>query len=70
MTIPIERSHAVVQMGDAAAALVPYAHRRGESVSVPARLLADLVRSLRHYPTTLDIDLSSDQAPDIWGRLR
>lgn len=73
MTTPVERSRAVLQMGDAAAALIPYAATAAsdaERVEVPAYLLRTITRALRHFPTTGDIDQSSRAAPKIWGTVR
>jgi len=68
MTIPIERSRAVVNMREAAIALIPYFSRgTGDNVLVPKMLLEALVSSLRHYPGDFDLEESATKLPKIWG---
>ena len=70
MTIPIERSQAVVQMGDAAISLLEYAQPKIEGevyIAVPAEIVRAICGALRHYPNAFDLEQSARELPTIWG---
>ena len=35
---------------------------------VPKRIRAQAKWCLRHYPTSFEIELTSDKLPELWGR--
>lgn len=71
MTMPFERSFAVINMGKAAANLLPYrAKRKGQKVChIPSDLVEDIVRALRHYPGEFHINEAIKKAPEVFGKL-
>lgn len=72
MTLPIERSRAVLDMEYNVLALKSYTVRKTGNqtfAKVPLQLLDNVQRCLRHYPTKLDIEQSAKHAPMVWGSL-
>lgn len=67
MTVPTERTRAVIKLGEAVTELVPLINRRGDYVRVEKETIRNLVRWLRHYPTVGDMAMSADYLPEIWG---
>lgn len=73
MTLPDERTRAVLQMAECALAVYrtvsPVICPGGATgtVTVSAQALTDLVRTLRHYPTAYDLAQSARAAPEIWA---
>lgn len=68
MTLPDQRTRAVLSLSDQVLALMPYLRGTGPGALVPRGVLQDLLRTLRHYPTTYDLARSAEAAPDIWAK--
>lgn len=60
MTLPPERTRAVLQMEEAVRRVL----RDGGDVNRHRQALAV---ALRHYPTRLDMERAAEQAPEIFG---
>lgn len=67
MTVPDERTRAVVELAIEVQALAPYLRGRTETVRVPRETLLRLYGWLRHYPTPLDMATTAELAPRIWA---
>lgn len=67
MTVPSERTRAVLQLGDEVEALRQYLHGYSEAARVPRETIRRLVRLLRHYPTRYDLEVSAGHVPHLWG---
>ncbi len=68
MTLPDERTRAVLRMERAATQLLPYSVGMGNAEArVPRALLLELLGALRHYPTRYDLDRSAEALPAVWG---
>lgn len=72
MTLPDERTRAVLRMADCALALYRSVSPSltpcdTVEVRVSAAALTDLLRCLRHYPTAYDLARSAEAAPEIWA---
>lgn len=67
LTLPYERTRAVLKLGEAVSDLMPLIHRRGEHVKVEREKIVRLVRWLRHYPTEGDVALTAELCPELWG---
>ena len=70
MTLPNERTRAVVEMERAVVAILPFmAHDRPtvQTVRVPRELLQRMTRLLRHYPTEYDMKITAEKVPELWG---
>ena len=67
MTLPRERTRAVLGMAAAVADLGLYARKKSDRVVVPRELLLRAVQCLRHYPTNFDLLIASQHDPDMWG---
>lgn len=67
MTIPTERTRAVLQMGREVAEMAKYLYGKGESARVPRDTIRTLVRLLRHYPTQFELELTAEQS-ELWGK--
>lgn len=67
MTIPEERTRAVLKMAKVVMELAPYLRSNSETVKVPAKLIQQLHALLRHYPTASEMDLSAQICPEFWA---
>lgn len=71
MTIPIERTRAVLHAGKTLSDLLPYAargRRRGvKFVRVPVELLDAAARCLRHYPWRAEMWMAARKCPKWFG---
>lgn len=67
MTLPDERTRAVLAMAEAVIALGPYMHGNSDGVRVQRELLRRLHTCLRHYPTPLDMQNAAEHAPMVFG---
>lgn len=67
MTLPNERTRAVVELGKAVQDLAPYLHGKSETVRVPREALRSLHGWLRHYPTTVDLTATARVLPHLWA---
>jgi hypothetical protein len=54
MTLPNERTRAVIQMAREVQDLAPYMHGKSDTVRVPREALRRLHACLRHYPAQID----------------
>jgi hypothetical protein len=71
MTLPHERTRAVMRADRAIQELLPYvlrAERGAKHVRVPREVLRLFYRLLKHYPTGYDLELSAIKCPKVWGR--
>lgn len=68
MTIPVERTMAVLGLAKEVERLIPYLHGKGESVRVPRETIRILCAYLRHYPSTFDMEITADKIPELWGQ--
>ena len=71
MTLPVERTRAVLRAEKAIIELMPYvikASKGGSYVRIEPDVLLLFHGVLKHYPTAVDLDFSADLAPDIWGK--
>ena len=66
MTLPCERTRAVLLVEQRIMALGKHLNGRGETTRVKRELIRDLWRALRHYPTRADLIVSAEKAPTIW----
>ena len=63
MTLPIERTHAVLRTEQFLKDLLnPRATPR-----VPREVREQAYRCLKHYPGNYDMELASEKAPDVFG---
>ena len=70
MTIPVERTQAVINMREAAIALLQYAVPKIDGnvhVAVPVDIVRAICSSLRHYPSDFDMEETAKKLPKIWG---
>jgi hypothetical protein len=67
MTLPNERTRAVVELAREVQALAPYLHGSTETVRVPRETLRRLYGWLRHYPTPLDMATTAKLASRLWA---
>jgi len=68
VTLPNERTRAVLGMEQAVKALAPYATGRTWCARVPRDLIRELQHWLKHYPTCYDISITAERAPDLWAQ--
>jgi hypothetical protein len=68
MTLPQERSLAVVKVCVAVMALRPYTAGKSKTVRVPREELRQLIGLLKHYPWPIDIDRAAELAPEVFGK--
>jgi hypothetical protein len=64
MTIPIERTRAVLNTRDFMFALLD----PKQTPRVPRAVRQRANRCLRHYPWTGDLKLAADRCPESWGQ--
>ena len=62
MTTSEERTKAVIDTRDFLKLLAT-----AEAVTIPGLVQSVAVCLLRHYPTTVDLDISSSALPELWG---
>lgn len=67
MTVPRERTKAVVMMGRLVEELIPHANKKAPNVLIPRDLICQIVACLRHYPGKAEIDMTAEKVPDLWG---
>lgn len=67
MTLPNERTRAVVELAKEVKALAPYLHGRSETVRVPRETLRRLHSWLRHYPMPSELTMTAESAPHLWA---
>lgn len=68
MTLPEQRTRAVLAAYQAILALARYTHGDLDAkVRVPRALLSQALQTLRHYPTQFDLKVSAEKLPEIWG---
>lgn len=67
MTLPVERTRAVLAAEGLLAELAAFSGRRGEMIRIPRELAVRAGLILRHYPRPLDIDLAATRAPHVFG---
>lgn len=67
MTLPNERTRAVLEMERAILNLLPHLRGKGEVAMVPRETLRDIWRLLRHYPTPHDMKITAEKCPELWG---
>ena len=63
MTIPVERTQAVIYTGEFLCMLID----PKRTPRVPRAVREYAMRCLRHYPDTFHMRLTANKAPDIWG---
>jgi hypothetical protein len=68
MTLPNERTRAVVEMGREVQTFAPYAYGSSETVRVPREKIRRLLGWLRHYPMPCEISWTAERAPDLWAQ--
>lgn len=67
MTLPIERTRAVIELAKEVRALAPYVYGKGETVRMPRELLRRLHAWLRHYPEPSELTVTAKLAPHLWA---
>lgn len=67
MTLPSERTRAVVEMANEVLDLRQYLAGRGETARVPREKLRRLHHWLRHYPMPSELDQTAMLAPHLWA---
>lgn len=67
MTLPIERTNAILNTETRVKMLTPYIHGETEAVRVPRDLLRQIVLGLKHYPTRFELNELANASPEILG---
>lgn len=67
MTLPIERTWAVLNTQHRILELTKYTHGKSETMLIPREQLRQLVLGLKHYPSKFDMNEAANLAPDIFG---
>lgn len=67
MTLPQERTRAVIELAKEIQALGPYTHGKSEHVRVPREALRRLLGWLRHYPMPVELTMTAEAAPHLWA---
>lgn len=67
MTLPQERTRAVIELAREIQALAPYMHGKSETVRVPREALRRLLGWLRHYPMPVELTMTAKAAPHLWA---
>lgn len=67
MTVPHERTRAVLELAKEVQLLAPYMHGKGATVRIPRESLTRLHGWLRHYPSPCEITMTADKCPDLWA---
>jgi len=68
MTTPAERTRAVIEMENSVMKLTEYTTRTSKNAVVPRSLLREITGWLRHYPLPLEIAMTHDKCPELWGK--
>ena len=68
MTTPTERTRAVLMVEQEARRFsdIHYFQQSGY-VTIPIAEWRDFMRLFRHYPIAMDLRLSHDKIPEVWG---
>ena len=68
MTIPAERTRAVIETERAVSMLLNFTVGKADNALVPRDLLRKILLLQRHYPTPSEMLITHDKCPELWGK--
>jgi hypothetical protein len=68
MTTPAERTRAVIETERAVSMLLNFTVGKADNALVPRDLLRKILLLQRHYPLPLEIAMTHDKCPELWGK--